>query len=186
MSNINLLPWRIEDKKKKKNTFLVILGFSLVVAVSLSFAGKMFIDFKIDAQNKRNQFLQTQTLIIEKRIAEIREIKKQKQSLERRIKAIKTLEKQRNSATRLFNTLVEVTPRGVYLTEVTYSGNQIKTKGLSESNKRLARMVRSIDSSGWLNDANISSVVAGPSKPIKLSKFSMNFVVSNQETEEKQ
>lgn len=185
MSNINLLPWRIDDKKKKKNVFLFVLGLSLFAVIGLSFAGKLLIDMKISAQNDRNQFLTMQTLIVEKRIADIREIKKQKKSLERRIKAIKTLEKERNSATLLFNTLVDVTPRGVYLSEITFSGSDISARGLSESNKRLARMVRSIDGSGWLNDANISSVVAGPSKPIKVSKFSMNFVVSNQQAEKK-
>ena len=185
MSNINLLPWRIEDKKKKKNVFLAVLGLSLFGAIGISFSGKIFIDMLIENQNQRNQYLQTQTIIIDKRIAAIREIKKQKTSLELRIKAIKTLEKKRNLVTHLFNTLAEVTPKGVYINNITYSGDKIDVSGLSESNNRLARMVRNVDASGWLSDANISSVVAGPTKPIKLSKFSMGFIVSAQQTENK-
>lgn len=184
MSNINLLPWRIEDKKKKKSAFLAFLSLALLVTAVLSFAGKLFVDMKIDAQNNRNQFLQRETIIIENRIAEIRDIKKQKHLLERRIKAIKALEKQRNLVTRLFNTLVNVTPRGIYLTEITYSGDRIKTKGLSESNKSLATLVRNIDATDWLSDASISSVVAEVAEPIQASKFSMHFVVSEQLAED--
>lgn len=183
MSNINLLPWRIEDKKKKKRTFIAALAVSLIVVSVFSFVGNRFIDMKIDAQNSRNQFLQRETIIIENRIAEIRDIKKEKQSLKLRINAIKTLEKQRNSVTRLFNTLVDVTPVGIYLSEITYSKDQIMTKGVSESNKRLATMVRNIDASDWLSDASISSVVAGGTDPIKVSKFSMRFIIRNQQSE---
>ena len=91
---------------------------------------------KISAQNQRNQFLQKQILILDRRLVEIKAIKKQKLSLERRIKAIQTLEKKRNLVTRLFNTLVDVTPKGVYIDGVTYSGQKISLNGLSESNKR--------------------------------------------------
>ena len=46
-------------------------------------------------------------------------------------------------------------------------------------------MVRNIDGSGWLNDAHISSVVAGLMKPMKLNKFSMSFVVSREKSGDK-
>lgn len=180
MSNINLLPWRIAHKTKKKNTFLLILTLSLMSVIAISFLGKVFIEMKITAQNHRNQFLERQTLILDRRLVEIQEIKKQKLSLEQRIQVIKTLEKKRNSITRLFNALVKITPKGVYINDLIYSGDKIFVKGLSESNKRLARMVRNIDGSAWLSDANISSVIAGPTKPMKLYKFSLNFVVSNE------
>lgn len=185
MSNINLLPWRIEHKKKKKNTFLLILALSSLAVIGISSLGKVFIDMKISAQNQRNQFLQKQILILDRKLVEIKAIKKQKLSLERRIKAIQTLEKKRNLVTRLFNTLVDVTPKGVYIDGVTYSGHKISLNGLSESNKRLAKMIRNIDGSGWLNDAHISSVVAGPLKPMKLNKFSMSFVVSREKSGDK-
>ncbi len=177
MSNINLLPWRDEYKKKKKQGFFVILAISAVIVLGLSFAGKMYVDALIGAQNERNQFLQTQAIILDRRIAEISEIKKEKKELERRIKVIQQLEEKRNEATKLFNTLPEVVPAGVYVNNLSFVNSRIDVKGFTESNGRITNMIRNIDGSGWLGDAFLPSIVAGPTKPIKLFKFSMNFVV---------
>ena len=177
MSNINLLPWRDDFKKKKKQQFFAVLVLSSLLVLGLSYGGKIYVDSLIAAQQQRNQFLQTQTIILDRRIAEISQIKKEKAELERRINLIQQLEEKRNYATRLFNTLVDVVPAGIYLNKVTFANEQIDVNGMSESNNRLAKMMRNIDSSGWLGDSYISSIVAGPSKPIKLSKFAMKFIV---------
>lgn len=177
MSNINLLPWRDDYKKKKKKEFFVVLAFSALVVLGISYAGKMYVEALIAAQEERNQFLQTQTIIIDRRIAEISQIKKEKAELEKRINVIQKLEEKRNYATQLFNTLVDVVPPGVYLNNVQFSNEQVDVVGMSESNNRLATMMRSIDASGWLGDSYISSIVEGPSIPVKLSKFAMKFTV---------
>lgn len=177
MSHINLLPWRDDFKKQKKKEFFVILLLSAGVVLGLSYIGKMYVDTLIAAQQQRNQFLQTQTLILDRRIAEIRQIKEEKAELERRINLIQQLEKKRNYAIQLFNTLVDVVPTGIYLDSVVFANEQVDVIGMSESNNRLAKMMRNIDSSGWLGDSYISSIVAGPSKPIKLSKFAMKFAI---------
>ena len=177
MSNINLLPWRDEFKKKKKKSFFTLLALSSILVLAGSYLGKVYVDSLIEAQNQRNQFLQTQTIILDRRIAEIRDIKKEKAELERRINLIQKLEEKRNYATHLFNTLPEVVPAGIYLKNVSFAGEKVDAKGMSESNNRLARMMRNIDSSGWLGDSYISSIVSGPTKPIKLSNFAMQFVV---------
>ena len=177
MSNINLLPWRDDLKRKKKNQFFVVLVLSSLVVLAFSYGGKLYVDSLVSAQQQRNQFLQTQTIILDRRIAEVNKIKKEKAELERRIKLIQELEEKRNYATHLFNTLVDVVPAGIYLNNVAFANEQVDVKGMSEANNRLAKMMRNIDGSGWLGDSYISSIIAGPSKPIKLSKFAMKFVV---------
>ncbi|WP_372881173.1 PilN domain-containing protein [Psychromonas sp.] len=177
MSNINLLPWREEYKKKKKMIFFAILGLSSLLVLGVSYLGKLYIDALIGAQNERNQYLQTQTIILDRRIAEVRDIKKEKAELERRINLIKKLEEKRNYATRLFNILPEVVPPGIYLKSIAFSSDQVDVQGMSESNNRLARMTRNVDGSGWLGNSYISSIVSGPTQPIKLSNFVMKFAV---------
>jgi type IV pilus assembly protein PilN len=185
MSNINLLPWREEYKKQKKIGFFIVLGLSSLVVLALSHVGKMYVDSMISAQQQRNQFLQAQTLQLDRRIAEIKNIKEEKAELERRIDLIQKLEEKRNYVTHLFNTLVDVVPTGVYLENVTFVNEQVDVKGMSESSPRLSKMVRNVDSSGWLGDSYISSIVAGPSKPINLSKFAMKFTVVPEQKEDK-
>ena len=177
MSNINLLPWREEHKKKKKHAFFVVLLISSLVILAISYSGKMYIDSMISAQNQRNQFLQTQTIILDRRIAEIREIKKEKKELERRINLIQKLEEKRNHATHLFNTLADTVPPGVYLKSSTFSEEKVVVQGTAESHNRVTRMMRNIDSSGWLGDSYLRNIKEGPRKPIKLYNFGMDFKV---------
>jgi len=177
MSNINLLPWREEHKKKKKNEFFVVLLLSSMVVLGISYGGKVYVDSMIGAQSQRNQFLQTQTIILDRRIAEISEIKKEKKELERRINLIQKLEEKRNYATRLFNTLADTVPAGVYLKSSTFSNDKVVVQGTAESHNRATNMMRNIDSSGWLGDSYLSNIKEGPRKPIKLYNFGMDFKV---------
>lgn len=177
MSNINLLPWREEHKKKKKNAFFVLLLLSSLVILGISYVGKLYIDEMIGAQNQRNQFLQTQTIMLDRRIAEIKNIKKEKAELERRINLIQKLEMKRNYATHLFNTLAENVPAGIYLQSANFNAEKVVVQGSAESNNRVTTMMRNIDASGWLGNAYLSNIKEGPRTPIKLYNFGMDFVV---------
>ena len=177
MSNINLLPWREEHKKKKKNTFFAVLLLSSLLALGVSYLGKMYIDLMIDAQNQRNEYLQTQTIILDRRIAEIKNIKAEKKKLERRIDLIQKLEEKRNYATHLFNVLAEKVPEGVYLKSATFKSEKVVVNGDAESSNRVTSMMRNIDASGWLGDSYLSNIKEGPREPIKLYSFDMDFVV---------
>ena len=162
-------------KKKAENNVFITLIASCLAVLFTCYLGKIYIDLKIEAQTKRNHFLQTEILILDKRIAEIDLIKKEKNELERRITLIQQLEQKRNAATRLFNVLPKITPNGVYLTSVNFSHGQIKITGLTESNEQVSHMVRKVEKAKWLTDVSLPSIVSGPTKPITLSKFSMNF-----------
>lgn len=177
MSNINLLPWREEYKKQKKQAFFMILLFSSIAIVGLSYVGTLYIDSMIGAQNQRNQYLQTQAIILDRRIAEIRDIKKEKKELERRINLIQKLEEKRNYVTRLFNTLSEQVPAGIYLKKLNFTNDKVVVQGTAESHNRVTRMIRNIDGSGWLGNAYLRNIKEGPRKPIKLYNFGMDFIV---------
>jgi len=185
MSKINLLPWREEHKKQKKIEFYILLGICCLVVLFLCYLGKMYVDSMIDGQNQRNQFLQTQTIILDRRIAEIRNIQKEKAELLRRINLIQSLEEERNLTTKLFNALPTITPPGVYLESINFIDKRIDIRGLTESNGRVSNMVRNVESSGWLGQASVPSIVTGPTEPIKLNKFLMNFVVLPEKGEQK-
>jgi len=180
MSNINLLPWREEYKRKKKKDFFVMLLLSSLGVLGLSYLGKVYVDSMIDAQNERNQYLQTQTIILDRRIAEISDIKKEKAELERRINLIQKLEEKRNYATRLFNTFSEKVPSGIYLKSVTFNSKKVMLQGSAESPNRVTRMMRNMDASGWLGDAHLRNIKEGSREPIKLYDFGMDLIVGAQ------
>ncbi len=177
MSNINLLPWREDLKQKKQKDFFALLFVVCLMAFGLAYAGKLYMDGQISKQTGRNDFLQQEMAVLDRKIKEIQTIKEKKAELEKRINLIQELQERRNLTTRLLNTLPLVTPPGVYLTNMQFSDDKISINGNSESNSRLAKMMRNVDASLWLGDTYIGSIVATDSAPIKLSKFNMNFSV---------
>jgi len=183
MSNINLLPWREGEKRRKKQCFFIVFVSSCLLLLLFCYFVSIYIDFKIEAQNKRNQFLNAELLILDKQIAEVERIKKEKYELLRHISLIQRLEKKRNAATRLFNSLPDITPSGVYLTSVDFSHEQIKITGLADSNEEVSHMLRNVEKSKWLTDVSLPSIISEPTKPINLSKFSMNFIMLSEQKE---
>jgi len=177
MSMINLLPWREERNKKKKIAFFILLSLCCCVVLVGSWAIKFYIDALIDNQNKRNNFLENQTFILDKKIKQISAIKKEKLTLINRINLIQDLEQKRNLTTHLFNALPEITPLGIHLIAINFNDNKVSVTGLAESNDQVSRMVKNIENSTWLGETSLPSIVAVPSKPIALYKFSMHFIV---------
>ena len=179
MSNINLLPWRESAKERQKQGFFILLGVACLIAAGLVFAVNQYFNHQISAQNQRNQFLQHEIAILDTQIGQINEIKAQKQSLVNRMKLIDTLQQSRNVSVRLFNDLPVVIANGVYLQSVNVNQSQIDTVGKAEAYNRVASTMRLIDGSGWLGQTAINSIFANDTAFMKLSEFSMQFNVLN-------
>jgi len=174
MSNINLLPWRDEAKKRKQREFFVILASAGLITVILV----MMVDFAIgtlkDAQDSRNNFLKGEIAVLDSQITEIKNIKKRRSQIEERINLIQELQVSRNQVTELFNALPDLTPTGVYLSSLGLKGVNINVKGQSEDNTRLVSMLRSIRSSAFFGGTPKPSITNSKGK---LSDFTFSFVI---------
>ena len=78
MSNINLLPWREAQRKRKEKDFYGLLFLVCLVTGALMFGGKIYLDGEIDTQNQRNAYLNNEISILDRQIAEIKNIKEKK------------------------------------------------------------------------------------------------------------
>ena len=81
MAQINLLPWRDERRQEQKKEFLGIVGFVLALGVVLVLLGDRVVNGQIDHQNARNQHLNEQIKVLDKQVAEIRDLQKKKHQL---------------------------------------------------------------------------------------------------------
>ena len=115
--------------------------------------------------------MEIQISILDKRIAEIAKIKKDKEKVEHRIVLIQQLEKERNHAIALFNRLPKITPEGVYINKLSFFDHKIKITGESDSNTYLTDMMRKIEYSKKLETPYLSSIVADADPLVKQSKF---------------
>ena len=57
MAQINLLPWREEQRQELKKEFLVTVGLVLALGIGLVLLGDRIVDSQIENQKARNQYL---------------------------------------------------------------------------------------------------------------------------------
>ncbi len=160
MARINLLPWREQLREERKKEFLTILVLIIIFAGGLLFLGDRFLDGKIDHQNARNEFLQTEITLLEARIKEIEQLQARRTQLLDRMKIIQDLQGNRPIIVRVFDEVARTLSDGVYFDSLEMNDSKISIKGNAESNSRVSNLMRQMDASDWLASPNLTAVRA--------------------------
>ena len=121
MARINLLPWRDELRKQYQQEFFISIGVSIGVALLVMLGVHFYIEGLKDYQEKRNNRIQAELVILDKKLQEIREIEAKKTQLLSKIEVIQKLQESRPEIVHLFEEMALTTPEGVYLTNFTQS-----------------------------------------------------------------
>lgn len=173
MAYINLLPWREEAEKAKQREYFSLLAAVALGALAIVFLVGQFYQMRIDGQNARNSYLQTEIFILDSKIQEIETLNQKKSDLEQRISVIEQLQRSRNVCTQVLSEIAQIVPSGVYLTKMSKQGNLLELAGKSESNNHLANMIRNIENSDLFDDAVLESITANDAQSKLLSDFKM-------------
>ncbi|QBY04676.1 pilus assembly protein PilN [Thalassotalea sp. HSM 43] len=173
MPHINLLPWREEAQRLRQQQYFSLLTFLALTSFLVVFLVSQYFQAKIDGQRARNQFLTNEIKVLDARIAEIKTLEQKKKDLIQRMKLIEQLQKSRNVGTQVLDEIAKVVPPGVYLTKLTKQDNQLLLQGKSESNNHLANMIREVQSSTLLADAELESITNSGKSEKLLSDFKM-------------
>lgn len=158
MPRINLLPWRAEQRQRRKKEFLIALGGSLVVAVGVIYLSKLTVQGWTSNQIARNEVLKSEIKALDDQIAQISGLESQRDRLVARMQVITQLQRSRPEVVHLFDELVTAMPEGVYLTEVVQQGGRIQVKGNAQSSTRVSALMRNIDDSDWLKGPGLEGV----------------------------
>ncbi len=178
MAQINLLPWREELRQEKKKEFLTQLaGFALII-IAGCFLWFKSMDSSIESQNYRNRLLESEIKDLEKQVAEIKELKKRKKDLESRMRVIQDLEGKRSIIVYYFDELAKSLPDGVFFTSIDRKGQTFSLEGTSESNQRIATLMRNLNSSDWFTNPNLKSVEAAPNEGEQAQTFRMDLTAT--------
>ena len=171
MTEINLLPWREENRQEQKKEFVVMLVMVCVFAAAIVGLIHFQMQAKIDYQLARNQFLSNEIATVDKQILEIRELQKVRRSLIERMEVIQDLQGSRPSIVHLFTEIVSTVPNGVYLQSLAQTGNNLVIKGEAESNARVSTYMRNLQASAWLKDPNLTVIEIEDKTVNRISTF---------------
>ena len=137
MARINLLPWREEARRERQRQFLYSLMGTLVLGAILVLMVSLFFDQRISNQEARNQRIQQEINLLEKRIVRIAELERTRNRLLSRKQVIESLQASRSLTVELLDKLAKTIPVGITLTNVRQQGKNLTLLGTSQSNARV-------------------------------------------------
>jgi len=161
MSRINLLPWREALRAERQQQFFITMGIAAVIAVAIWGMIHFYHTQLIEYQQSRNIYIETQISALDKKIAEIKRLEKEKERLLARMRAIEQLQGNRPLIVRLFDEIVDNLPEGMSLTKISQKGNKITLTGIAQSNARVSGFMRSLETSKWIANPDLDVISAG-------------------------
>jgi type IV pilus assembly protein PilN len=184
MTRINLLPYREELRKAKRQQFYGLFGMVSVLACLIVFAVYTVIDGYVEAQNAKNDFLKKEIASIDKEIDEIKRLKDQIQALLARKQIIESLQQDRAEAVLLLSELTKQMPEGVYIRSMKQNGTRIVLLGYAQSNARVSTLMRNIEASQWLEKPQLMEIKAVTVDQRRISDFNMNVAIKRTSSQE--
>jgi len=181
---INLLPWREERRKARRQQFFALSGLISVLAGLIWFLGYGIINGYVGAQAGKNQFLKTEIAGLDKEIEEIKRLKEQTDSLLSRKRIIESLQANRTETVHLFNELVRQVPEGVYLKSIRQVGDKINLTGYAQSNARVSTLMRNLEASPVMERPDLVEIKSATVNNRRLSEFNLNVAITRQTTED--
>lgn len=179
MAKINLLPWRDQLREERKRDFFIFLTCSVLAAVFVWGMVHFTYGQWLDYQNYRNQYLTREIGKLDKKIAEIRDLKRLKAALIARMGIIQELQANRPRVVHLFDELVKILPAGVHFSQVALRGNIITLEGLAASNTNISQLMRNISMSAWLHKPELKQIKTDEHDGQQVSQFSLQSVLIN-------
>jgi type IV pilus assembly protein PilN len=158
MPQINLLPWRQQQRAQRKKEFGLLALGAVMAAAAVTLFTSWGVSAAIDRQHQRNELLKQEIAELDKQITEILGLEAQKQRLVARMEIITRLQRSRPEVVHVFDQLARTLPDGVYLTSVKQSDKKLELKGVAQSSTRVSTFMRNIEGSPWLTDPQLQVV----------------------------
>lgn len=171
---INLLPHREHKRAARKREFIFIAAGTVIFALATALLAHTILVGMVDSQLTKNKFLKVEIAKVDKEIEEIQRLKEQTAALLARKQVVETLQANRTEAVHLLDQLVRQLPDGIYLKSVKQNADKINLTGYSQSNARIATLMRNLDSSPWLSNAELVETKAVQLNNLRVNEFSLN------------
>ena len=150
LKTINLLPWREEFKEFQRKQFIFFLGFSAVMSLLMIIGLHVFLAERNSQQFARNEILHHELAEVDRQIIEIEGLQKGRQQILARMTIIQRLQANRPNVVKIFEGMAKTVPDGLHFTHVARVKSTINMQGKAESNIRVSKFMRNIESSDWL------------------------------------
>ena len=156
MAHINLLPWRERLREERRREFLTIMVGFVIIAGGLVFLVDRYFNGEINMQQARNNFVRAEIALLDAQVAEINQLRQQKEDIRARMNVITDLQGTRPVIVRIFDEMVRTLPNGIFYEQVQRIEDVIAVEGIAESSARITELMRNLDDSEWFKATDLS------------------------------
>jgi len=175
MTTINLLPWREQRRELRKRQFLGMWGGVTVWLLFVVLLAHLLVSSWIDHQQAHNRILTVEIAALDKKIEEIKNLKKVRADLIARMRIIQDLQANRPHIVKLFDQFVRMLPKGIYLQQVVRETNLLNLIGYAESNTNISDFMRTIEASTLFEQPKLTAIKEMLVGKKTLSQFNLVF-----------
>ncbi|MAV52229.1 MAG: hypothetical protein CBE20_00300 [Gammaproteobacteria bacterium TMED260] len=154
--HINLLPWRERLREERRREFLTIMMGFVIIAGGLVFLLDRYFNGEITMQQVRNVFVRAEIPLLDAQVAEINQLRQQKEDIRARMNVITDLQGTRPVIVRIFDEMVRTLPDGIFYEQVQRIEDVIAVEGIAESSARITELMRNLDDSEWFKATDLS------------------------------
>lgn len=155
---INLLPWREARRERRSRRFMGGLVLSALLGGGGGWGMTLWYQQALEVQQQRNRYIETQTQQLDADIQAIRDYQAVREQMLTQIELIRELQFSRPQTVRVFNQLVESLEEGVYYTQLSRQGDQLRLRGLAETNRQVSDQMRAIEATEVFATPTLSEV----------------------------
>ncbi len=184
MIRINLLPHREEKRKSRRQQFILFSALAALGGLLVWFIGHSIIAGYVDGQDEKNAMLKQEIALLDKEISEIKGLREQAEALLSRKQVIESLQTNRTEPVHVFNELARQIPEGLYFKSLKQTGSRINITGYAQSNARVSNLMRNLDASPQLQNAELVEVKAAVLNTRRVSEFNLNVSLERQPVED--
>ena len=95
-------------------------------------------------------------------------------SLLARKKVVETLQSNRSEVVHLLDQLARQLPEGIYLKAIKQAGSRVTINGYTQSNARVSTLMRNLEASPYLENANLVEIKAVTTPGSRVNEFILN------------
>ncbi|MEK6592194.1 MAG: PilN domain-containing protein [Pseudomonadota bacterium] len=171
-------------RKQQQQHYFIMLGGVVAIGVAIWFLAHTYLANRLDGQNARNAYLQSEIAKLDKQIEEIKRLQEQIASLLARKQVVETLQGNRAEVVHLLDQLVRQLPDGMYLKSIKQVGSRVTINGYTQSQARVSTLMRSLESSQYLANPALIEIKAVSQGASRINEFILNVSIARAKTDE--
>ncbi len=173
MIRINLLPYRDERRQRQILHYIGVAALAIVVVAGLILSTYSYGSMQLGDAQQRLQALQDRNSVIRNKIGELSKFKEVQAEVEKKLDLVTELQQGRFQSLSTLLELSSAIPKNVWLTQVRTSSGRVDLSGLGESNRAVAKFMRSLEDKKAFAGVNLKLIKRQRVNGVPLRSFSL-------------